>query len=170
MQSLTMKTLIFLLYTFHLLAAQPKDVDRYAYCESCLTTANEIEKAMKEAPAESRQKVIESLISGGVCERLLFYKNNHLYKHMKSSCIHLLDNHSDQFYAALVNKEPKHLDIILCYEQSAACVGVKRKSFENSKSPFKNSDIDALLQDNKEKVRLTQPVRSGSPFPSKDEL
>lgn len=40
------------------------------------------------------------------------------------------ESHYDQFHAALVNKEPKHLDILLCYEQSTACVGVKRTSFE----------------------------------------
>lgn len=115
---------------------------------------------MKEATAESRQRVIESLISGGVCERLLFYKNKHSPKDMKSSCVHLLgeitkkqyctrflylqyfyiipssftylDNHYDQLHAALVNRKPKRLDLFLCYEQSTACIGVKRESFEVS--------------------------------------
>ena len=40
------------------------------------------------------------------------------------------DSNYDQFHAALVDKEPKNLDIVLCYEQSTACVGVKRQSFE----------------------------------------
>lgn len=41
---------------------------------------------------------------------------------------------------------------------------------QNSKSTFKDSDIDALLRDNKENVRIARPVHSGSHFPSKDEL
>lgn len=35
-------------------------------------------------------------------------------------------SHYDQFSSALLTKELKHLDIVLCYEQSTACVGVKR--------------------------------------------
>lgn len=45
-------------------------------------------------------------------------------------CIPCTESHYDQFNTALMNKEPKHLDIVLCYEQSRACVGVKRTSFE----------------------------------------
>lgn len=40
------------------------------------------------------------------------------------------ESHYAQFHAALLNKEPKHLDILLCYEQSRACVGVKHTSFQ----------------------------------------
>lgn len=40
------------------------------------------------------------------------------------------ESHYDKFRVALANKEPKYLDIVLCYEQSRACVGVKRQSFE----------------------------------------
>ncbi|KAM7386876.1 hypothetical protein PAMA_009484 [Pampus argenteus] len=68
-----------------------EDIDRNTYCESCITAAREIEKAMKEAPAESRQTVVENLISGGVCEKLLFHKHDHFSKdEMTSSCMHLL--------------------------------------------------------------------------------
>ncbi|KAM7372003.1 hypothetical protein PAMP_009202 [Pampus punctatissimus] len=148
-----------------------EDIDRYTYCESCITAAQEIEKAMKEAPAESRQTVVENLISGGVCEKPLFYKHDHFSKdEMTSSCMQLLDSHYNQFHAALVNKEPKHLDIVLCYEQSTACVGVKRQSFEESKTTFTERDIDALLRDNKENVRIAQPIHSSSHVHSKDEL
>ncbi|KAM6913903.1 uncharacterized protein PEZ65_014408 [Lycodopsis pacificus] len=151
--------------------ARPDNVDRYAYCESCLTTAQEIEKAMKEAPAESRQTVVENLISGGVCEKLLSYKHDDVsMDKMTSSCVHLLESHYDQFHEALVNEGPKHLDIVLCYEQSMACVGLKRQSFESSKTTFTESDIEALLRDNKAHVRIAQPVHSGSPVHSKDEL
>lgn len=114
------------------------------------------------------------------------------------------DSHHDKFQAALMNKEPKNLDIVMCYEQSTACVGVKRMSFkvgcryfgieglniniwnlnefiswdltfvwflrQDSKTTFTKSDIDALLQDNKEKVRIAKPVYSGSPAQSRDEL
>lgn len=46
---------------------------------------------MKEAPAESRQRVVEGLISGGVCEKLLSYKYAHVSKDkITSSCMHLL--------------------------------------------------------------------------------
>ncbi|KAF1379490.1 hypothetical protein PFLUV_G00176590 [Perca fluviatilis] len=166
-----MKILIFLMCMCYLLPVQPEDMDRYAYCESCLTTAQEIEKAMKEAPDESRQTVVENLITGGVCEKLLSYKHDHDSKDKTtSSCMHLLESHYDQLHVALVNKEPKHLDIVLCYEQSRACIGVKRQSSESSKTPFTESDIEALLRDNKEHVRIAQPVHSGSPVHSKDEL
>ncbi|CAK6964734.1 hypothetical protein PFLUV_G00176590 [Scomber scombrus] len=166
-----MKISIFVMCMFYLLPVQPEDIDRYAYCESCLTVAQEIEEALKETPAESRQAVIEHLISGGVCDKLLSYKHGQSSKDkMTSYCIHLLDSHYDNFHAALVNKEPKHFGVVLCYEQSTACVGVKRQSFEGSKTTFTESDIDALLWKNKENVRIAKPIHSGSPVHSKDEL
>ncbi|KAM9346725.1 uncharacterized protein ABDE67_013366 [Symphorus nematophorus] len=166
------KIVIFVMFMCFLLPVQPDDMERYAYCESCLTAAREIEKAMKEAPAESRQTVVESLISGGVCEKLLYHKHDHVSQDkITSSCMHLLESHYDHFHIALLNKEPKHLDIILCYELSTACVGVKRQSFEDSKkSTFTDSDIEALLQNNKENVRIAQPTHPGSPGHSRDEL
>lgn len=51
---------------------------------------SEIEKAMKEAPDESRQTVVENLITGGVCEKLLSYKHDHDSKDKTASCMHLL--------------------------------------------------------------------------------
>lgn len=45
---------------------------------------------MKEAPAESRQTVVENLISGGVCEKLLPYTHDQVSEDkMTSSCMHL---------------------------------------------------------------------------------
>lgn len=45
---------------------------------------------MKEAPADSRQTVVKSLLSGGVCEKMLSYKHDHVSKDkMTSSCMHL---------------------------------------------------------------------------------
>ncbi|KAG7242911.1 hypothetical protein INR49_018166 [Caranx melampygus] len=166
-----MKTLIFLMSMCFLLPVQPEDVNRYIYCESCLTVAQEIEKALTEVPAESRGKAVKSLISGRACEKLLYYKHDHISNDkLMSSCTHLFDSHHDQFHEALVNKEPKNLDIVLCYEQSTACVGVKRMSFKDSKTTFTESDIDALLRDNKENVRIAKPTYSGSPAHSRDEL
>lgn len=44
-------------------------------------------------------------------------------------------------------------------------------SWKNAKkSTFTASDIEALLQDNKEKVHFAQPVDAGSLDPSKEEL
>lgn len=52
---------------------------------------SEIEEAVKEAPAENRQRVVESLITGGVCEKLLPNKHIHVSTDkMTSSCMHLL--------------------------------------------------------------------------------
>ncbi|KAF3700188.1 Centriolar coiled-coil protein of 110 kDa Centrosomal protein of 110 kDa [Channa argus] len=122
---------------------------------------SEIEKAMKEVPSDSRQKVVENLISGGVCKKLLSYQQDHVsMDKMRSSCMHLLDSHHEQFREALVNREPKHLEIVMCYEQSTACVGVKRQSFKDSKTTFTKSVIDALLRDNKGNVRIAQPIHS----------
>lgn len=111
---------------------------------------------MKDVPAERRERVVESLISGDVCEKLLTKQVPE--DKMKSSCLDLLGqsikqqdwslfmsyysnnlhlyvdpgSHYDQFSSALLTKEPKRLDIVLCYEQSTACVGVKRLSFQVS--------------------------------------
>lgn len=52
---------------------------------------SEIEEAMKKAPAESRQRVMESLIAGSVCEKLVPNKQIHISTdQMTSSCMHLL--------------------------------------------------------------------------------
>lgn len=45
-----------------------------------------------------------------------------------------------KYFEALVNKEPKHLEIVLWYEQST------------------ESDIDVLLLDNMENVHAAQPI------------
>lgn len=42
--------------------------------------------------------------------------------------------------------------------------------WQDSKGAFTESDIDALLQDNKENVRIAQPIHSGSPVHTGDEL
>lgn len=116
-----------------------------------------IEKEVKDIPNESRQRLIENLISGDVCEKLVSSRQVPGDK-MKSSCMDLLGkneknnniglytlfypvannlhwnfdpgSHYDQFHSALLSKELKHLEIVLCYEQSTACVGVKRPSSE----------------------------------------
>ncbi|KAG7504940.1 hypothetical protein JOB18_019899 [Solea senegalensis] len=126
-----MEILIFLVCTCFLLPVQPKETDRQTYCESCLTMAQEIEKVLKQAPDENRQTAVKNLISGGVCKKVSSFKNDHKTNNkLVSSCIQLLDSHYAQFREALVNKEPKNLGIVLCYEESKACVGVKRQSFE----------------------------------------
>lgn len=51
----------------------------------------EITKAVKEASEDSRQTIVENLISGGVCEKLLPSKHQHLSKEkLTTSCMHLL--------------------------------------------------------------------------------
>ncbi|KAM4531543.1 uncharacterized protein PAE49_023708 [Odontesthes bonariensis] len=171
LQSKTMKIVIFVMCICHLLPVKPVDTDRYSYCESCLTAAREMDKAMKEVPAGRRHTVLEKLLRGQLCDKLLTYNHPHVPKEkMKSSCKHLFDSHHDQFLAALVNEEPKNLEIALCYEQSHACVGVRRQAFEDSKATFTETDIDALLRDNKENVRIAQPITAGSSAHKKDEL
>lgn len=57
----------------------------YTYCPP------EIEKAMKKAPAERKQTVVENLIRGGVCKNLLSHKHDHnTNDKLMSSCRHLL--------------------------------------------------------------------------------
>lgn len=118
----------------------------------------EIEKGIKQAPAGSRYTTIDKLLSWHLCEKRLTSNHEHVSKDtMKSACMHLLgktfrkeknhninvcvtgyfityflylDSHRNQFRAALVKEEPKNLDIVLCYELSHACVGVKRRTFQ----------------------------------------
>ncbi|KAM6966104.1 uncharacterized protein LKV04_018602 [Tautogolabrus adspersus] len=166
-----MKTFILFMFMCFVLPVQPKDTDRNAYCESCLSAAQEIERAIKETPAERRQTAVEELLHGAVCKKLNSIQHAHVSKDkLVSSCMKLIDSNYDQFYEALLTKEPKNLSVVLCYEQSTACVGVKRKSFEDSKTNFSDSDIEALLQANKDNVRVSQPIHSGSPVDSRDEL
>ncbi|CAJ1075006.1 hypothetical protein PFLUV_G00176590 [Xyrichtys novacula] len=146
-------------------------MDRYVDCESCLTAAQEIEKSLKGAPAESRQTIVKGLLHGDVCKKLHSFQHAHISKDkLIISCMKLMDSNYDQFYEALVAKEPNNLGIVLCYEQSRACVGVKRQSFEDVKQSFSADDIEALIQANKEKVRISQPVHSGSRESPRDEL
>ncbi|XP_076739704.1 uncharacterized protein LOC143418513 [Maylandia zebra] len=165
-----MKIAIFVLFVCLLLPVQPEEIDHYTYCETCLTVAQELEKSIKEAPVKSRNTVVKRLISGALCEKPLPHSHHVSKDKLTSACRHLLESHRGQFYEALVNKEPKNLDIALCYEHSNSCVGVKRQTFEDSKGAFTESDIDALLRDNKENVRIAQPIHSGSPVHTGDEL
>ncbi|MEQ2242236.1 hypothetical protein ILYODFUR_033597 [Ilyodon furcidens] len=168
--SKTMKISIFLICVGHYLPVQPNNIDRYSYCESCLTAAREIEKGIKEAPAGSRQKVIEKLLSWRLCEKILTSNDEHVPKDkMKSACLHLLDSHRTQFRAALVKEELKNLEMVLCYELSYACIGVKRQTFQDSKATYTNIEIDALVRD-KENVRIAKPIHAASPEQRRNEL
>ncbi|KAM4534654.1 uncharacterized protein V3H82_024561 [Fundulus diaphanus] len=169
--SKTMKITVFLACMGYYFPVQPHDTDSYTYCESCLTAAREIEKGIKEAPAGSRQTVIEKLLSWRLCEKILTSNHEHVAKDkMKSACMHLLDSHHNQFRAALMKKELKNLDMVMCYELSHACIGVKRKTIQDSKATFTDTEIDALLRDNKENVRIAQPVRPTSSEQRRNEL
>lgn len=42
--------------------------------------------------------------------------------------------------------------------------------WQDSKGTFTESDIDSLLRDNKENVRFAQPIHSGSPVHTGDDL
>ncbi|XP_077412332.1 uncharacterized protein LOC144043021 [Vanacampus margaritifer] len=160
----TMKILLFALCSCFFLHVQTENIDRYAYCESCIIAAKEFEKEMQEAPVESRQALVDDLISE-VCNRLNSHKQFTKDK-LTTACIQLFDSHYDQFHAALLSHEPDRLDVVLCYEKSTACVGIKRHSFEDSKIPFTDDYIENLLQNHKDNVRITQPIHSSS----KDEL
>ncbi|CAL8287740.1 unnamed protein product [Boreogadus saida] len=165
----TMKVLILVVCTFHLMVAQHPTADRSTHCESCLLTAREMEKILKDSPAASRETVLEHLLDGEVCDRPAFHNHKAGPKDtLMSSCKRLLEDHREQFSEALYNKEPKGLEITLCYERSASCVGVKRHSFENSKVMFKDSDLEALIQSHKGNMRVSQPLHTHSP--SKEEL
>ncbi|KAI9999509.1 hypothetical protein NQD34_018465 [Periophthalmus magnuspinnatus] len=87
-----------------------------------------------------------------------------------SSCLHLLGMHQDEFIQALSGQEPKQLDIVLCYEQSTACVGVKLHTFMDRTSTTLERDIDALLYENKDKVLFAKPTHSSSTGHPKEEL
>ncbi|XP_014910959.1 uncharacterized protein LOC106961626 isoform X2 [Poecilia latipinna] len=167
----TMKTIIFLMCMGCSLPVQSHATDRYSYCESCLTAAREIEKGIKEAPAGSRHTAIDKLLSWRLCEKLLTSNHEHVSKDaMKSACIHLLDSHRTQFRAALVKKETKNLDIVLCYELSHACIGVKRQTFQDSKATLTDDEIAGMLRDNPENVRISQPIYEASPEQRRNEL
>ncbi|XP_014910960.1 uncharacterized protein LOC106961626 isoform X3 [Poecilia latipinna] len=131
----------------------------------------EIEKGIKEAPAGSRHTAIDKLLSWRLCEKLLTSNHEHVSKDaMKSACIHLLDSHRTQFRAALVKKETKNLDIVLCYELSHACIGVKRQTFQDSKATLTDDEIAGMLRDNPENVRISQPIYEASPEQRRNEL
>ncbi|KAM6905284.1 uncharacterized protein FYW49_015286 [Xenentodon cancila] len=169
LQSNTMKILISILCLYYLLPVEAEHIDRYSRCESCLAAAQELEEAIKDTPPDSRQSVIEKLLSGQLCENLSY--NEHVSKDkMKSTCRRLLNSHKEKFHVALVNEKQKNLSIVLCYEQSHACVGVKRQHFQDSKAIFTETDIDALLRDNQENVRVARPLHAGSPAHKRDEM
>ncbi|KAK6312287.1 hypothetical protein J4Q44_G00179510 [Coregonus suidteri] len=109
-----MRNLLLFVCLFELLAAQTDDVDCYTYCESCLTTAQEIESILKKYTAESRRDVVEKLVSGAVCGTAPFHKNGQLSKeNMKTSCKYLFDVHHEEFRTALLGREAERLDIAL---------------------------------------------------------
>lgn len=144
------------------LPVQPHNTDRNSYCESCLTAAQELEKGINDAPAASRQAVIEKLLSRRLCEKLEDVS--------KSACMHLLDSNRDKFRTYLLKEVPKNLDIMLCYEVSHACIGVKRQAFQDSKPTFTDAEIAALLRDNKENVRVAHPTHEALPEQRRNEL
>ncbi|KAM9394259.1 uncharacterized protein KZ484_005330 [Pholidichthys leucotaenia] len=166
-----MKILTFTLFMCNLLLVQLKDGNRYTYCETCLKAAQGLERAIKEAPAASRKAVVEKLLSGELCEKLVSHNHDQISKDkLASSCAFLLEANYKEFHAALLDKEPENLNVLLCYEQSNACVGVKLQTFEDSKGTFTAADIDALLHENKEKVRIARPVHPGPSVHPGDEL
>ncbi|CAL1588338.1 unnamed protein product [Knipowitschia caucasica] len=131
-----------------------EQIERKLLCESCLAAAKEIETALKDAPISGRMVVIKKLIRGYVCNKLAEDK--------RPSCMQLLGMFRDEFSQALAGKvsDPKQLGVVLCYEQSKACVGVKLHSFKEHPNLNLERDIDDLLRDNKEKVRFVKPIHS----------
>lgn len=156
----TMKLFILVVCTFHLIVAQHQAADRSTHCESCLITAREIEKVLRDSPADARQPVLRRLLAGEVCERPVFHNHQVASRDTLTACCkQLLEGHHEEFSEALLHGNPKHMEITLCYEQSHTCVGVKRQSFQNPKDTFKD-DLDALIQSNKGNMRISRPIRS----------
>ncbi|KAK7940367.1 hypothetical protein WMY93_003693 [Mugilogobius chulae] len=143
---------VYVLLVSYLTLVQSEEIDRKLLCESCLTAAKEIEKALQDAPIKNRKTVIKKLMQGAVCYKLPEDK--------RSPCLHLFGLHQDEFRQALSGKDSKQLDILLCYEHSTACVGVKLQSFKDQRSTTLESDIEALLRENKDKVRFVKPIHS----------
>lgn len=134
-------------------SGQAHGIDPSLFCESCLEIVKEIENVMgKTTTHESRQRAIERVLSGDLCQK-------HEREDMTTSCKHLFEINYDKFRTEMLNGVTKHLDIRLCYELSLACVGVKRQSqMVKGKSTFEEDDIRALLHANKDRVRTTRPL------------
>ncbi|RVE69514.1 hypothetical protein OJAV_G00078670 [Oryzias javanicus] len=158
-----MNIFVFFICMLYFVPTQAEKKDRHMYCESCLKAAQVMEKIIKETPSESRQRVAEKLLAGELCSELLSYNQDHVSKDkMLYACRELLDSHRDQFHAAVAHEEPKNLPVVMCFEQSHACVGVKQKSQEDSKVDFAESEIEALLHKHKKNVRIAHPVNAHS--------
>ncbi|KAJ8254200.1 hypothetical protein COCON_G00208120 [Conger conger] len=138
----------------------PHGVDHYAYCESCLATTKEMETIEKKLSLGSRPQLVERLVDDVLCESASFQRHAHLpVDKLRAACKHLLDVHGEEFRDALLRRESERLDILLCYEKSLACVGVKRHANKN-KNSFTDNDIEALLQQNSADLRIARPVHS----------
>lgn len=150
----------------------PRGVDRYAYCESCLATTQEMETIERKLSLGSRAQLVEKLVDDVLCESASFQRRAHLpADQLRTACKHLLDVYGEEFRDALLRRrESERLDILLCYESSLACVGVKRHADQN-KNSFTDSDIEALMQHNSVDLRVARPVHTNiTKMPLKDEL
>ncbi|KAJ8346073.1 hypothetical protein SKAU_G00302660 [Synaphobranchus kaupii] len=138
----------------------PRGVDRYAYCESCLATTQEMETIERKLSLGSRPQLVERMIDDVLCESASFQTHSHLpVDQLRAACKHLLDVHGEEFRDALLRRESERLDILLCYESSLACVGVKRHTDQN-KNSFTDNDMEALLQQNSANLRTARPVHT----------
>ncbi|KAG5832603.1 hypothetical protein ANANG_G00292860 [Anguilla anguilla] len=155
----------------------PRGVDRYAYCESCLATTQEMEAIERKLSLGSRPQLVEKLVDDVICENVSFQRRAHLpADQLRTACKHLLDVYGEEFRDALLRRrESERLDILLCYESSLACVGVKRHADQvgqqENKNSFTDSDIEALMQHNSVNLRVGRPVHTNiTKMPLKDEL
>ncbi|KAJ8251511.1 hypothetical protein GJAV_G00222140 [Gymnothorax javanicus] len=163
-------TLISIMCSFGASTELPRGVDRYAYCESCLATSKEMETIEKKLSFGSRTQLVDKLVDDVLCESASFQRHSDIpVDQLRTACKHLLDVHGEEFRDALLRKKSTRKDILLCYESSFACVGVKRHT--NKESSFTDKDIEELLQKNNAELRIARPVHTNiTTMTSKDEL
>ncbi|KAG9340434.1 hypothetical protein JZ751_021547 [Albula glossodonta] len=129
-----------------------------------------METSERKLSVMSRPQLVERLVDDILCETASFQKHSDLPDDKFTvACKHLLDVHGEDFRDALLRRESERLDVLLCYQSSLACVGVKRHANQN-KASFKDSDIENLLEENRENIRITRPVHTNFTKMDKDEL
>ncbi|XP_066544972.1 uncharacterized protein LOC136712345 [Amia ocellicauda] len=149
-------------------AELPPGVDRNTYCESCLAAVKELKGFLREPSTQPSEARVRTRLAS-VCKADTFNGYNLPTDNMVAACRHLLDTHDKEFLELLLSRRTGELDVLLCYELSLACVGVRRRQQENrEKAEF--TDMDSFLQGQKEKVRFVNPVHSNSTVSAREEL
>ncbi|KAK6475957.1 hypothetical protein HHUSO_G23955 [Huso huso] len=138
----------------------PPGVDHNTYCECCLATVLELKKGLQVPSEEPR--MVKTLIEN-TCRTAHFQSTSVPADIMKRVCEHLIEVHGEALNEVLQSRSKDDFEILLCYEHSLACTGVKRNNPQNNgKPPFKDQDIKILLEKNHKKVRFVNPVHSST--------